>query len=190
MSDAKNRPLSLNARLNPMSPLRTRPRPTWRIYNHRRWSMPTATAKEKVRALVAAQLGSASYFLKIDGIRGESLDKQHRDEIELQSFAWGNSNAEPQGGASGTASGKVNFQDFQFAAPASKAGPQLMLQCATGQYFLGSSLVIIHSEDCLWAAEPRTSLRVCSRRDRVEFCQRSRRPRRLAALVETMTLMS
>ena len=95
--------------------------------------MPTATTKEKVRALVAAQLGSASYFLKIDGIRGESQDRQHRDEIELQSFAWGNSSAESQGGASETASGKVTFQDFQFTSPASKAGPQLMLQCATGQ---------------------------------------------------------
>jgi type VI secretion system secreted protein Hcp len=96
--------------------------------------MPTATTKEKVRALVAAQLGSASYFLKIDGIRGESQDRQHRDEIELQSFAWGNSSAEPQGGASGTASGKVTFQDFQFATLASKAGPQLMLHCATGKH--------------------------------------------------------
>jgi hypothetical protein len=53
---------------------------------------------------------------------------------------------------------------------------------------VGSSLVMIHSEDCLWAAEPRTSLRVCSCRDCV--CQRSRRPRRFAALVETVTLMS
>lgn len=96
--------------------------------------MPTATTKEKVRALVAAQLGGASYFLKIDGIPGESQDRQHKDEIELQSFAWGNSNAETQGGASGIASGKVTFQDFQFTSPASKAGPQLMLHCATGKH--------------------------------------------------------
>jgi type VI secretion system secreted protein Hcp len=95
--------------------------------------MPTATTKEKVRALVAAQLGAASYFLKIEGIQGESQDRQHRDEIELQSFAWGNSNAEPQGSAGGTTSAKVTFQEFQFVAHASKAGPQLMLQCATGQ---------------------------------------------------------
>jgi type VI secretion system secreted protein Hcp len=96
--------------------------------------MPTSTTKEKVRALVAAQLVAASYFLKIDGIRGESQDRQHRDEIELQSFAWGNSSAESQGGASGTASGKVTFQDFQFTSLASKAGPQLMLHCATGKH--------------------------------------------------------
>ena len=98
--------------------------------------MPTATTttKEKVRALVAAQLGGASYFLKIEGIRGESQDRQHKDEIELQSFAWGNSSAEPQGGASGTTSAKVTFQDFQFVAAASKAGPQLMVHCATGRH--------------------------------------------------------
>ena len=29
---------------------------------------------------------------------------------------------------------KVIFQDFQFATPVSKAGPQLMLHCATGQH--------------------------------------------------------
>ncbi len=146
--------------------------------------MPTATTKEKVRALVAAQLGGASYFLKIDGIRGESQDRQHKDEIELQSFAWGNSNAEPQAGASGIASGKVTFQDFQFAAPASKAGPQVMLQCATGQrmkraimtgrreQLLGSSLVITHSH---WLSTSR---------------QTTRSPRRLIVAVESHGLTS
>ena len=95
--------------------------------------MPTATTKEKVRALMAAQLGGASFFLQIDGIKGESQAKGYEGQIDLQSFAWGNSNDESQGGAGGTASGKVTFQDFQFVAPASKAGPQLMLHCATGK---------------------------------------------------------
>ena len=36
MSDAKGQTLSLNVRLKPVNPLRTCPRPTWRIYNHRR----------------------------------------------------------------------------------------------------------------------------------------------------------
>jgi hypothetical protein len=84
--------------------------------------MPTATTKEKVRDLVAAQLGGGSYFLKIDGIWGESLDRQHRDEIELQSFAWGNSNAYPQSGASGAASGKSLSKIFSLPLQPARRG--------------------------------------------------------------------
>lgn len=28
-------------------------------------------------------------FLKIDGIKGESQDKKHKDEIDLSSWSWG-----------------------------------------------------------------------------------------------------
>ena len=28
-------------------------------------------------------------FLKIEGIKGESLDSKHKDEIEVLSFSWG-----------------------------------------------------------------------------------------------------
>jgi len=31
----------------------------------------------------------ADYFLKLDGIPGESTDAKHKDEIELVSFSWG-----------------------------------------------------------------------------------------------------
>jgi type VI secretion system secreted protein Hcp len=44
-------------------------------------------------ALVAAMPMSASaaidYFLKIDGIKGESTDDKHKDEIELLTWSWG-----------------------------------------------------------------------------------------------------
>ena len=32
------------------------------------------------------------YFLKIDGIQGESQDKTHKNEIEIMSFGWGATN--------------------------------------------------------------------------------------------------
>ena len=32
-------------------------------------------------------------FLKIDGIKGESQDKKHKDQIDLMSWSWGASNA-------------------------------------------------------------------------------------------------
>ena len=41
-------------------------------------------------------------FLKIDGIDGESLDKNHKDEIEIDSYSWGVANT----GCFGTAAGE------------------------------------------------------------------------------------
>ena len=32
---------------------------------------------------------AVDYFLKIDGIEGESQDAKHKGEIEVESFGWG-----------------------------------------------------------------------------------------------------
>ena len=34
---------------------------------------------------------AVDYFLKLDGIQGESADEKHKDEIQLMSFSWGGS---------------------------------------------------------------------------------------------------
>src|SRR5262249_52526808 len=34
-------------------------------------------------------VAAVDYFLKIDGIQGESVDKAHKGEIQLESFSWG-----------------------------------------------------------------------------------------------------
>ena len=56
---------------------------------------------------------SVDYFLKIDGISGESVDAKHKDEIQLEAFSWGETNAAPAGGGGGGA-GKVHVQDYNF----------------------------------------------------------------------------
>lgn len=71
-----------------------------------------------------------NWFLKIDGIEGESLDKAHKGEIEVLSWSWGVTNEGLPG--PGGASGKPSFQDFHFVANISKASPKLFLSCATG----------------------------------------------------------
>lgn len=96
--------------------------------------MPEATMKERVRAVVAGQLGIASYYLKMDEIEGESIQRGHEKEIEVASFGWGNSISAAGGDAGARGSGRVNFQDLQIVAAGSKAGPRLMLHCATGQH--------------------------------------------------------
>lgn len=74
-------------------------------------------------------------FLKIEGIEGESTDKSHPNEIEIQSFSWGVSNtfSGPIGGGGGQ--GKASFTDMNFFSLLSKASPTLMLACATGRHF-------------------------------------------------------
>jgi type VI secretion system secreted protein Hcp len=84
---------------------------------------------------------ASDYFLKIDGIDGESTDEQHRGEIEIQSFSWGMSNSGTFSGGTGGGAGKVSMQDFHFTRRLDKASPLLMLACATGQHIPSAVLV-------------------------------------------------
>lgn len=82
------------------------------------------------------------YFLKIDGISGESQDAKHKDEIELVSFSWGASHdAGPQGGG-GSGAGRAHFQDFHFTMRVSKASPQLFLATVSGKHIKEASLSV------------------------------------------------
>jgi type VI secretion system secreted protein Hcp len=84
---------------------------------------------------------AVDYFLKIDGIDGESTDSKHANEIEISSFSFGASNPtsfNSRGG--GASSGKVSMQDFHFTMNVNKASPKLMLSCATGQHIKSATL--------------------------------------------------
>ena len=73
-----------------------------------------------------------NWFLKIDGIEGDSLDKVHKGEIDVQSWSWGVFHEGSPGPGGGGGGGRASFQDFQFVTRISKASPQLFLSCATG----------------------------------------------------------
>ena len=80
-------------------------------------------------------------FLKIDGIKGESQDKKHKDEIDLMSWSWGASNAGSHSAGGGGGAGKVSMQDFHFTMQLNKATPELMLACATGKHIPSAVLI-------------------------------------------------
>jgi type VI secretion system secreted protein Hcp len=80
------------------------------------------------------------YFLKIDGLPGESLDSKHKGEIDVEAWSWGESNVGGGGHGGGGAAGKVQMQDFSFTTKVSKASPALMLACASGKHFKGAVL--------------------------------------------------
>jgi type VI secretion system secreted protein Hcp len=77
-------------------------------------------------------LAAFDYFLKIDGIEGESADATHKGEIDLESWAWGESHAHSPGTGGGV--GKVTMNDFTFTTKVSKASPRLFLACAEGSH--------------------------------------------------------
>ena len=74
------------------------------------------------------------YFLKLDGIQGESPDKTHKLEMEIESFSWGELNAGTAAQNSGMGAGKVQMQDFHFVMRVNKASPKLFLACANGDH--------------------------------------------------------
>lgn len=84
-----------------------------------------------------------NYFLKLDGIAGESIDSKHKDEIELLSFSWGvtQATAGPGVGA-GAAAGRAKFKDFQVVMHVSKASPQLFLACVSGKHLKEANLSV------------------------------------------------
>ena len=82
-------------------------------------------------------------FLKIDGIDGESTDVKHKNEIAILSYAWGEAQTAPAGGAGGGA-GKIAMQDFHFSMFVNKASPKLFLACAKGEHFKNAVLTVRH----------------------------------------------
>jgi type VI secretion system secreted protein Hcp len=89
----------------------------------------------------------ASYFLKIDGVEGESQQDGHVGEIEIEAYTWGEANAGSAAHGGGGGAGKVTMQDFHFTMRSSKASPKLMLACATGQHFKEATLTGLRSGD-------------------------------------------
>ena len=76
----------------------------------------------------------ADYFLKIQGIDGESAAKNHTNEIDLLSFSWGEDQVGTAGTGKGAGMGKVQMQNFAITKFVDKASPSLFLYCANGKH--------------------------------------------------------
>src|SRR6186997_3130883 len=84
-------------------------------------------------------MAQVDYFLKFDGIKGESADAKHKDEIDIEAWSWGETNAggHASGGGGG---GKVSMQDFHFVMRMNTASVSLMKACATGEHINEATL--------------------------------------------------
>jgi len=84
-------------------------------------------------------MAQVDYFIKIEGVDGESTDDKHKKEIDVESFSWGETNSGTAGHGSGSGAGKVHPQDFTFTKRMDKSSPVLFVGCAhrstrRGQY--------------------------------------------------------
>lgn len=87
-------------------------------------------------AVLCAPAGAATadYFLKLGTIKGETADKEHKGEIQVESWSWGATQTSSSGVGGGMGAGKVNVQDIHVttAADGTAAPADLKMQPGGG----------------------------------------------------------
>src|SRR5262245_18522826 len=81
-------------------------------------------------------------FLMLDGVKGESVDAQHKGEIDVRSFSWGVSQSGTGHAGAGSGAGKADFQDLQIVKSVDKSTPLLKLACASGKHITKGRLTV------------------------------------------------
>jgi type VI secretion system secreted protein Hcp len=81
-------------------------------------------------------------FLKLDGIKGESGDHKHKDEIHIESFSWGLSQTGAHGTGGGGGAGKVSVHDISVTKFLDESSTALMLACCSGKH-IPSGLITV-----------------------------------------------
>jgi type VI secretion system secreted protein Hcp len=86
---------------------------------------------------VAPEGGSSmatDIFLKIDGIKGEATDVNHKDEVELLGWSWGVSEVLISSGGGGTVGGAPKVGNLAISKQVDKASPRLLEACLTAKH--------------------------------------------------------
>jgi len=81
-------------------------------------------------------------FIKIDGIKGESADDKHKEEIDVLAWSWGLSQSGSAHMGGGAGAGKVNVSDLSFTKYIDVASPDLYLSCCNGKHLKDAKLVV------------------------------------------------
>ncbi len=83
---------------------------------------------DSILSISAPSQRATDYFLKIDGIKGESKAKEHKEWIDIQSFSWGASREV----SNGRRLGGIKFEGLSFGTETDTTSPQLLLSHALG----------------------------------------------------------
>jgi type VI secretion system secreted protein Hcp len=88
---------------------------------------------------------AVDYFLKLEGIDGESVDDKHKNEIQIQSWSWGGSNVSSVAGTGGSGAGKVDLSDFSIMTYFDKATPKFFKSLAAGTHIKTGTMSAVKS---------------------------------------------
>lgn len=86
---------------------------------------------------------AANMFLKIEGLKGESVVKEHEDQIDVLAWNWGGTQSGSMHVATGGGAGKVTFQDISVTKYVDKSSPGLMQKLADGSHFTKAFLYVL-----------------------------------------------
>jgi len=81
-------------------------------------------------------------FINVQGIKGESQDSKHKDEIDVLSWSWGASNSGSMASGGGGGSGKVAVNDLSITKYVDKSSPELLKACASGSHIPQAVLTV------------------------------------------------
>ena len=81
-------------------------------------------------------------FIKIDGVKGESRDKTHKDEIDVLAWSWGISQSGTAHIGGGAGAGKVSVQDVRFTKFVDLSSTELLVACCDGKHFKEANLTV------------------------------------------------
>jgi type VI secretion system secreted protein Hcp len=88
---------------------------------------------------------AVDYFLKLDGIQGESQDANHKNEIQIMSWSWGGSQVSSVAGTGGSGAGKADLSDLSFMTYFDSASPKLFKNLCGGTHCATGTLTAVKS---------------------------------------------
>jgi type VI secretion system secreted protein Hcp len=89
-----------------------------------------------------------TYFLKLDGIPGDSKDSDYAGWIDVKSFTVRSSTSGLGSGSSGGGPGKAEFDVYSFASLPGRHSPLLQQASHTGWYIRSGVLEIVRGTGC------------------------------------------
>jgi type VI secretion system secreted protein Hcp len=87
-------------------------------------------------------MAAVDMFLKLDGIKGESKDSKHKDEIHIESFSFGAAQQGGSGSGGGGGTSKVAIHDISISKPLDSSSADLMLCCCNGKHIANGLITV------------------------------------------------
>jgi type VI secretion system secreted protein Hcp len=104
---------------------------------------PKALAALAIAALFPiASHAAVDVFLKLDGIKGESTDDRHKDEIVIESWSLGATNTGSHSSGGGGGAGKPCLSDLTLVKGVDKASPLLLQAAMVGSHIKEATLAV------------------------------------------------